>query len=95
MGFLWFLLAVLIIAIIIFVVWFIVEVKSGKCPFCALQRFTKPTKITMDISEDEKYSNGAALTPPMGWSSWNTLPSKHKRGNYFYNCGSYEAFRSS
>lgn len=73
MGFLWFLLAVLIIAIIIFAVWFIVEVKSGKCPFCALQRFTKPTKITMDISEDEKYNNGAALTPPMGWSSWNTF----------------------
>lgn len=27
----------------------------------------------MDISNEEDYSNGAALTPPMGWSSWNTF----------------------
>ncbi len=25
---------------------------------------------------DEKFSNGAALTPPMGWSSWNTFRNK-------------------
>ena len=26
--------------------------------------------LTRDI---EKYNNGVALTPPMGWSSWNTF----------------------
>lgn len=73
MGFLWFLLAVVIIAAVAFVIWFVNYRKSGKCPICALERFTKPTKITMDISNDEKYNNNAALTPPMGWSSWNTF----------------------
>ncbi len=27
----------------------------------------------MDISEEPDYDNGVALTPPMGWSSWNTF----------------------
>lgn len=25
---------------------------------------------------DKPYDNGAALTPPMGWSSWNTFRNK-------------------
>ncbi len=28
-------------------------------------------KVNIDLGED--YNNGAALTPPMGWSSWNTF----------------------
>lgn len=28
-------------------------------------------KLTLPV--EEKYANGAALTPPMGWSSWNTF----------------------
>jgi len=28
-------------------------------------------KVNLDLGED--YDNGAALTPPMGWSSWNTF----------------------
>ena len=29
--------------------------------------------VKFNVKSDEKYSNGAALTPPMGWSSWNTF----------------------
>lgn len=68
------LLILIILAIILFAVWFIKYRLNGKCPLCYLEKlFTKPTKITMDISNDESYNNGAALTPPMGWSSWNTF----------------------
>ena len=31
-------------------------------------------KVNIDLGED--YNNGAALTPPMGWSSWNTFHNK-------------------
>lgn len=71
-----FLIAVLvIIAILItaFIVWFIMYRQSGKCPLCAIQKFIRPTKTTMDTQNEEPYSNGTALTPPMGWSSWNTF----------------------
>lgn len=68
------LLILIIIAVILFAKWFIGYRKGGKCPICALEKaFTMPTKITMDISKDENYNNGAAPTPPMGWSSWNTF----------------------
>ena len=30
-------------------------------------------KVKLTFPVDEKYGNGAALTPPMGWSSWNTF----------------------
>lgn len=71
-----FLIAMLVILAILFVsfaLWFILYRKSGKCPLCALQKITLPTKITIDCENDDKYNNGAALTPPMGWSSWNTF----------------------
>lgn len=32
--------------------------------------------VKLTFPTDEKYSNGAALTPPMGWSSWNTFRNK-------------------
>lgn len=68
------LLLLLLTAIILFAIWFVKYRLSGKCPLCFLEKlFTKPTKITMDISKDEDYNNGAAKTPPMGWSSWNTF----------------------
>lgn len=73
MGFLYFLLALLIVAIVLFVLWFISYKNDGKCPICALQKLTFPTKITMDVENEENYNNGAAKTPPMGWSSWNTF----------------------
>lgn len=73
MGFLYFLLFLVIVAVILFVSWFISYKNNGKCPLCALQKLTIPTKITMDIENEENYNNGAAATPPMGWSSWNTF----------------------
>lgn len=73
MAFLYFLLALILVAIILFVVWFVSYKNDGKCPICALQKLTLPTKVTIDIENDENYNNGAAKTPPMGWSSWNTF----------------------
>lgn len=29
--------------------------------------------VRLTFPTDEKFSNGTALTPPMGWSSWNTF----------------------
>ena len=66
-------LVILIIAAASFGIWFAVYRSRGKCPICALQKITKPTKVTIDTDSEEPYSNGAALTPPMGWSSWNTF----------------------
>ncbi len=32
--------------------------------------------VKLNYTPDEKYGNGAALTPPMGWSSWNCFHTK-------------------
>lgn len=32
--------------------------------------------VKLNVTVDEKYNNGAALTPPMGWSSWNCFRTK-------------------
>ena len=43
------------------------------CPICYIKKlFSRPSNVT-DVFYDKKYENGAALTPPMGWSSWNTF----------------------
>lgn len=73
MGFLIAILVILVLLVIAFAVWLILYKNSGKCPLCALEKLVKPTKITMSVENDEPYSNGTALTPPMGWSSWNTF----------------------
>lgn len=73
MGFLTAILIILIIAAIAFAAWFISYRASGKCPLCALEKITKPTKITMDVENEEPYSAENSPTPPMGWSSWNTF----------------------
>lgn len=45
--------------------------RNGMCPICYIKKlFTKPSRVG-DIAITEKYNNGVALTPPMGWSSWN------------------------
>ncbi len=67
------LLIILLIAAALFGIWFAVYRSRGKCPICALQKISKPTKVTINTDSEEPYSNGAALTPPMGWSSWNTF----------------------
>ncbi len=39
------------------------------CPKCEIKKLLARTQI--HYTKDEMYNNGAALTPPMGWSSWN------------------------
>ncbi len=43
--------------------------KKDICPRCEVKKALAKTKI--HYIKDEMYNNGAALTPPMGWSSWN------------------------
>ncbi len=48
--------------------------KNNICPRCEVKKALAKTKI--HYTKDEMYNNGAALTPPMGWSSWNIF--RHK-----------------
>ncbi len=43
--------------------------KKDICPKCEIKKALAKTKI--HYTKDEMYNNGAGLTPPMGWSSWN------------------------
>lgn len=45
--------------------------KADICPTCVAKKALAYTQVHID--EKEKFSNGVALTPPMGWSSWNTF----------------------
>ena len=45
--------------------------KKNICPTCVAKKALAYTQVHVD--EKEKYFNGVALTPPMGWSSWNTF----------------------
>lgn len=67
------LIAVIAILLVLFAAWFFNMKANGKCPLCALKKIFIPTKLTIDISEEEDYSAKVAQTPPMGWSSWNTF----------------------
>ncbi len=44
------------------------------CPVCEIKKAL--AKAQIHYTKDEMYNNGAALTPPMGWSSWNLF--RHK-----------------
>lgn len=47
--------------------------RNSMCPICFVKKLLKkPSKITA-LHTDKPYYNGVALTPPMGWSSWNTF----------------------
>lgn len=47
--------------------------RNGMCPICFVKRFFNvPSKVS-EVFPADFYCNGAALTPPMGWSSWNTF----------------------
>ncbi len=48
--------------------------KKDVCPRCEVKKALAKTQI--HYLRDELYNNGAALTPPMGWSSWNLF--RHK-----------------
>ncbi len=39
------------------------------CPVCTVKKLISSTKISQ--CTERGYNNGVALTPPMGWSSWN------------------------
>ncbi|MBQ7006708.1 MAG: hypothetical protein IJN59_02645, partial [Oscillospiraceae bacterium] len=42
--------------------------KNNICPKCVAKNLLSSFKVT-DPGAD-KYNNGVALTPPMGWASW-------------------------
>lgn len=47
--------------------------RNGMCPICFVKRFFNvPSKVS-EVYPADFYGNGTALTPPMGWSSWNTF----------------------
>lgn len=48
--------------------------KKNICPLCEAKRLLH--KLSINEKADVGYDNGVALTPPMGWSSWNLFASK-------------------
>lgn len=42
---------------------------NNLCPVCHMKRLMAMTKIHVDGAD--RFNNGTALTPPMGWASWN------------------------
>lgn len=48
--------------------------KNNICPRCEVKKVL--AKAQIHYTKDEMYNNGVALTPPMGWSSWNIF--RHK-----------------
>lgn len=46
------------------------DIKDKKfCPLCTAKKILNKTRINQTSAD--VYSNGVAMTPPMGWSSWN------------------------
>ena len=48
--------------------------KKNICPICEVKKAVKRSDV--HIKAAAPYNNGVALTPPMGWSSWNTFRNK-------------------
>lgn len=48
--------------------------KNNICPICEVKKAIASTQVHVKAVSD--YNNGVALTPPMGWSSWNTFKNK-------------------
>ena len=44
------------------------------CPVCSVKKAVNKARLTQ--CAERNYNNGVALTPPMGWSSWNLF--RHK-----------------
>ena len=44
------------------------------CPLCGFKKMINSLKFNSEVTE--KYNNHVALTPPMGWSSWNLFRNK-------------------
>lgn len=45
--------------------------KKNICPRCEIKKLLAGTQV--HLTGSGSYNNGAAMTPPMGWSSWNTF----------------------
>ena len=45
--------------------------EKNLCPVCHLKKAMAMTKIHVDGAD--RFNNGTALTPPMGWASWNAF----------------------
>lgn len=43
--------------------------KNNLCPVCLMKKIMASTKI--NVNGADRFNNGVALTPPMGWASWN------------------------
>ncbi len=71
MIFLILVITIIVIALVLFVTWFLSTKADGNCPLCAMKAFP-PSKMTIDSSKDKDYVGGEKL-PIMGWSSWNTF----------------------
>lgn len=52
--------------------------RNGMCPVCYAKMIIskKDRKNIPVLYNTSQYNNGLALTPPMGWSSWNTFQEK-------------------
>ena len=51
------------------------DIKSKKfCPICSAKKLINKTRLNHTV--ETGYNNGVALTPPMGWSSWNLFATK-------------------
>lgn len=49
------------------------EKRNGMCPLCYLKQWLLPVRKVGQFRPPHAFDNGAAATPPMGWSSWNTF----------------------
>lgn len=43
--------------------------KNNLCPVCHIKKLMAATQI--NVNGAKRFNNGVALTPPMGWASWN------------------------
>lgn len=52
-----------------------IEIKNKKfCPICSAKKIINKARLVQ--CAETGYNNGVALTPPMGWSSWNLFATK-------------------
>lgn len=43
--------------------------QNNLCPVCKMKKLMAATKV--HVNGADRFNNGVALTPPMGWASWN------------------------
>ena len=48
--------------------------KKKFCPVCAVKKLVNKSRVSQ--CSERGYDNGVAMTPPMGWSSWNLFRNK-------------------